>query len=72
VKHQRTFLNLNLANALPGPELECAHDELGSGIRALDDQNRELTVDNRPRTRGHAEITATRADAPTPPPRSLP
>lgn len=52
--------------------LECAHGELGSGIRALDDQNRELTVDDHPRTKGHAQITATRGAAPTPPPRSLP
>jgi hypothetical protein len=41
----------------------CAHDELGSGIRALDDQHRELTVDDHPRTTGHAQITATRGDA---------
>jgi len=43
--------------------LECARDGLGSGIRALDDQNRGPTVEDQPRTKGPAQITATRGDA---------
>ena len=48
---------------VPAVILERARDGLGSGIRALDDQNRGPTVEDEPRTKGPAPITAARGDA---------